>query len=123
MRKINTSDVFKLARILKKVDIQKIVAEFYSRNTAKPIAAVGIEESGGDLQINLGIEIVFSLIDSASDSKTEDAIYELFAGITEKSVEDIKNQSLEATKEDFTRIAEENNLKNFFKSASRLISK
>lgn len=112
MRKINTEDVFKMARLLKHGNIIQSIKDAY---------ADGKKEDADPEQV--GISAFMDILCACSDAKVEGQFYELLGGICEKSAEDIKNQSLESTIEDVKRILKENNISNFLKSAANVSSK
>lgn len=128
MRKINTSDVFKFAKILKKTRIKESIAKLYEDGAAKEaeikkkfLSEEDIKEQLQKAQNDFGVQFAFSILDAAADGGVEKDLYDLLGGITEKAPTDIENQSLEKTLEDLKNIAKENNLSLFFKSASRLM--
>lgn len=112
MRKINTEDVFKMARLIKNGNIGQIISDAY---------AAGMKKDADSQQI--GIKVVMDIMCSCTDAKVENQIYELIAGICEKKLEDIKTQSFETTIEDVKKIVKENNILSFFESASDLSEK
>lgn len=112
MRKISTEDVFKCARLIKDANLKEDI---------KKAMANGKKE-GADVE-EIGMDIVFSILDACANVKIEEKFYDLLSGICEKKSDEIKKQSLEATIAEVKKIAEENNLLNFFKSALRLSSK
>lgn len=112
MRKINTQDVFKLARIMKKgkveENIAKAVEEFTSSKDKK-------------ISEKVGIKIMLTLFESCGEPEVENMIYDLFGGIAEIDPEEIKTQEFSKTMEMFKAISKENDLKNFFKLAGQLM--
>lgn len=115
MRKINTEDVFKMARIIKKGNVAQNIKDAYVAGKAE----------GADAE-QIGVCAFMDILCSCSDEIVEGQIYDLLAGICEKTAEDIKKQSLETTVEDVKNICKENNVVNFLKSAvsaSKNISK
>ncbi len=112
MRKINTEDVFKMARIIKNTSITGNIKEAFSKG----------KKEDADVE-QIGIDIFMDIVCSCADESIEKKFYDLIGGITEKKPEDIKKQSLETTIDDIKRICEENNILNFFKSAAKLSSK
>ena len=109
MWKINTGDVFKMARLLQKGNIAGVVRNAYLEG----------KKEGADSE-DIGINVVFDILCSCTDPSVEDQFCDLLAGICEKKKEDISNQSIETTVGDLKRICEENNMVNFFRSASAL---
>lgn len=112
MRKINTGDVFKMGRLLKKSGMMETVRNAYEE---------GRKEDADKEKI--GIDTFMGIVCSCSDIGTEDQIYDLLGGICEKTPTDVKEQSLEVTVGDIKRIIRENNIENFLKSASDLAGK
>lgn len=108
MRKLNTGDVFKAARLLKNGNIMQNIQNAY---------AAGKEENADPQKI--GMNLIMDILCSCSDIRIEKEIYDFLGDICEKKPEDIKNQSLEATAEDIKKICQENNMANFLKAASR----
>lgn len=109
MRKINTSDVFKCARIIKNANMKDELAEIYNKFSIVEGDDANIEKAG--------IQIVLCVIGGCSDERQEKAIYELIGGIIGKDAQLISDQTIEDTIDDIKKIAKENNLVNFFKSA------
>ncbi len=109
MRKINTEDVFKMARLMKNGNILQAVKNAYLE---------GRKEDADAQQIGMGT--VKDIMCSCTDARVESQFYELLGGICEKKPEEIKTQSLEATVEDIRKIFQENNILNFLDSASSL---
>lgn len=109
MRKINTEDVFKMARLMKNGNILQAVKNAYIE---------GRKEDADAQQI--GINTVMDIMCSCTDARVESQFYELIAGICEKKPEEIKTQSFEVTVDDIKKIFQENNFLNFLDSASSL---
>lgn len=112
MRKINTSDVFKLARILKKGNVEE--------NIAKAIEGADIKNKN-KVSEKIGIKIMLALFESCGEPEVEPLVYELFGGIAEIEPSTIETQTFDKTIEMFKEISKENNLTSFFKQASQLI--
>lgn len=112
MRKLNTGDVFKMARLMKNGNILGNVKEAF---------AAGKKEGADATQV--GIDFLIEVMCSCSEEKTESQLYDLLAGICEKKPDEVRDQSLETTIEDIQRIFKENNVPNFLKSVSGLSGK
>lgn len=108
MRKLNTQDAFKTARIVRYTGLKQMVIDAY-KNDKK----FNREE--------LGVEIIFALIDACGDAKVESDFYALIGGITEKGADAIREQSLDVTIADLKQIFEENDMASFFGSFSSLV--
>ena len=71
-------------------------------------------------QEEIGADTIMQIICACSDKKAEYQIYDLLAGITEKTAETIKKQPLKVTVSDIKEIIRENDIVNFWESASKL---
>ena len=147
MRKLNLKDVIKTARIIKKANLREEIRQTmknYSDSVKDgikdfiPVKTGDSEEDMKRYQNDLetysaklaiakseasfagGIDAVMILIDAAANETVEDAVYDLLAGITEKSKEEISNQSLDALMDDIEKIAKENDFANFMKRVNQL---
>ncbi len=117
MRKINTEDVFRAARLLKALDIRDELRRFASAGAElKDAPGAGKEEAIQEL----GMDVLLTVLTAASDAGIEAGVYALLAGITEKTPEMIKCQSLDVTVSDIRQIAAANDIAVFFKRAGRL---
>lgn len=112
MRKIQTQDVFKLARIIKNVNLKNEIS--------KIIEEVNTESEKGNVSERVGVQVILTIIENCSDTKTEEKIYELIGGIAEVSAATIKSQSLDVTLNMIKQIASENNMMSFFDTAGKL---
>lgn len=148
MRKLNLKDVIKTARIIKKANLREEIRQTmknYSDSVKDgikdfiPVKTGDSEEDMKRYQNDLetysaklaiakseasfagGIDAVMILIDAAANETVEDAVYDLLAGITEKSKEEISNQSLDALIDDIEKIAKENDFANFMKRVNQLL--
>ena len=148
MRKLNLKDVIKTARIIKKANLREEIRQTmknYSDSVKDgikdfiPVKTGDSEEDMKRYQNDLetysvklaiakseasfagGIDAVMILIDAAANETVEDAVYDLLAGITEKSKEEISNQSLDALMDDIEKIAKENDFANFMRRVNQLL--
>ena len=122
MRKLQTQDVFKMARIIRTADMREQISGTIKK--AKQAERRQIREKGkasADRLIeNVGIEILMSVLDACGNPEVERQVYDLLGGVAEKKPEEIKTQSFDATVELIKEIAKENNMKNFFSAAGKL---
>jgi len=116
MRKLNTQDVFKLARFIKKANLKEDLKLIFEKSQ-------GMDGDTDSKQTELGIDMVLAIIEKAGDEIVEAEFYSLLAGVAEKTPEDIKNLSLEALAELFIQIKNENNVIVFFKAACQSAKK
>lgn len=112
MRNLQTRDVFAMARLIKEINAKESFLEAYTSTKEDNESA---EERG--------INLLFSLVYSASSTKAENLFYELLADVMETKPEEIKNQSIDKTMENLKAIAESNDIKNFFSIVHQLMPK
>lgn len=112
MRKINTQDAFKTARLIKHSNIKNVLLSYYDE---------GLTVKSDDIE-KYGMRLFFDAISCLGEVKAEDEFYELIAGITEKTVKEIKEQPITDTINDLKEIAHDNDLKSFFQSVCAMIS-
>lgn len=110
MRKLQTSDVFALARVIRasgaRAELSKIIAELTTRDDDD----LNIEE--------IGITGFLTIAECASGREVEKMIYELLAGVIEIEPQDVARMGLDEIGRALRTIAEENDVKRFFKFAS-----
>lgn len=115
MRKIQTQDVFKLARVIKRANLKDEIAKVVEETNA--------ETEKEKISERVGIRVFLTIIENCSDERTEEMIYDLFGGIAEVPANNIKSQSLDVTFDMIKQIATENNMMNFFDAAGKLQQK
>lgn len=129
MRKINTGDVFKLARIIKATGAKEDIINIYSesKKIKEEIRESATQESSKEkteeAQEKIGVEIFFAIFEKCSDEKVEKLVYTLIGGIAEKQETEIENMPLEEMLKLLGDIVKENNIANFFSAASKLVEK
>lgn len=111
MRKIEFQDAFTMARIIKKADIKTTIA-----------AAVKKGSEEGASEKDIGIDVLFAVIQATGNEGIDKEVYELLGNVTELGAETIKHQSIGDTIKQIKQIAKENNLEDFFKSVQELMS-
>ena len=112
MRKIILSDVPKLARIIKSTNTKDAILNAYEEG----------RKEGADAEV-IAANVFFTVFENCGDEKTEKQVYELLAGIMEKTPDEVQNLTLDKLIEDIQVIATENNLVSFFKSAFKASQK
>ena len=117
MRKIETHDVFRMARIIKAAGIKGEIEEVLAKTKKKD------DEEQDSIQESVGMKIIFCIIEACSNEKLETMLYDFVAGIAEKDAETIKHMSLDALLDVFKEMAAMNNLTTFFNTAGRLAQK
>lgn len=121
MRKINTGDVFKMARLLKNANVMDAVKDAY-KASKKEDGAKEAHKEGPD-KGGIWVDAAMKVLASCTSQQAEEQFYDLMAGICENKPEDIRDRPLDGLMEDIRRICQENNVANFLRSASDFAEK
>ena len=113
MRKLVLKDAFAVARIVKAAGVKKEIVAF-----AKDVQ----NRKEGINPESIGLEFFATLIESAADASVERKIYDFYASLKGVTAEEVSEYDLATVKADIKEIVEQNDLKNFFQSASALMS-
>lgn len=108
MRKLKFPDAFAFARTIKQIGVKEEIK--------KAIEGRDKEASAE----SVGIDILWTIFDKATEKKAEKEIYNFFAGPFEMTAEEVENLDLPELIILLKRLAAENNLTDFFKSAAAL---
>lgn len=114
MRKLNISDAFKVARIIRTADLKDNIMSFAKE--IKSRRGKGEKLSTEDI----GLEFIVTMVSAMSLQKVEEQFYELYADLKGVSVDDIKTTDFATFKSDIKLLMKENDLQDFFHSASAL---
>lgn len=113
MRKFNTSDVFKLARILKTSNIKEQIGTIIENSKQ-------VDKKDDKAVENLGIDIAFKLIECCSGEATEQELYRLLGGVLEIKPKQVELMEVNDLIENVKLIIKENDITSFFNTAGRL---
>lgn len=109
MRKLQFQDGFKLARIIKKANLKDAMQD-----------KLKVVKESGDVDVEkIGMDITFTLIESAADVEQE--VYELLAGVFECDPDQVKTMSFDMLQMHIKEMNQQNNLLDFFKKATNLM--
>ena len=111
MKKLALKHAFLLARIIKAANIRAEIVRFAS------------EIQSGKSADEVGMEFIITMIQAAADENVEKKIYELYAELKGVKPEEISEYDFATVKADMKALVAENNLKDFFRSVSALMSK
>ena len=106
MRKLKTSDIPALCRCIKRIGLKE---QFR--------AIAQNADSAADVW-DQGFDIVWTLIDAATEKEGESAIYEFLAGPFEMTAQQVADLDLEVMMANIKQLAAENNLATFFNVAA-----
>jgi hypothetical protein len=87
MRKLKTSDIFALTRIVKKMNIKKEIAE-----VAKDVSGFTADEKV-KAEATMQTSIILIFVENLGSAETE--IYKLLADVTGTTAEDIENMDID----------------------------
>lgn len=104
MRKIQTQDIFVLARIIKKAELKDKLTELFR---------------GGRADNEIGLDFMMLLLDACGDSVVEESFYKLIGGISEMKPEEVKQLPVNELVDVFKKMSDENDLSTFFRMASK----
>lgn len=112
MRKINTSDVFALARVVRASGMREEL-----RVLIKQAA-----ETESKLE-DVGIDGFLTILEALAEKKAEAAIYEVLSGPFEATAQEVAAMELDELMEKLHCLVQENDLKRFFKWLSGILGK
>lgn len=118
MRKLQTQDVFKMARIIKVADLKEKISQLFAEG--KKVSKDATEEEKKEAQEAIGIEMFMSVLDACANEKLEKQVYDLLGGIFEMEPDKVKELSLDTMIDKIKQLVNENNMSVFFKAAGRL---
>lgn len=111
MRSLQTGDVFAFVRLIDEVGIKDQLKKLI---LSKDNIAEITDES-------FGYDLIFTLIEGASQKKAEEAIYEFFAPIMEKEKDEIRQMDPVDFLNGIFEIADVEKWKDFFTSAANVM--
>lgn len=140
MRKLNTTDVFNLCRLVKATDAREqlrvIVAEAARQKEeykAAKAAAEAARQAGKKVQdpkppelldvTQVGVDGILAIVEAAVEPKAEALVYKFLSGPLECKPEEVAAMELDALLPALKEIAEANNLTTFFDSVSGILGK
>lgn len=107
MRKLNAGDLFKAARMIKRMGIKEDLKNF-SENLDKDATQEGV-----------GFDLLMLIMEKATDEGTEKLIYEFLAGPFMKTPDEVENMDLFEMVETLFKVADVEKWKGFFQKALR----
>lgn len=111
MRNLQTQDVFAFVRLIDEVgikdDLKKLIL---SKDSIKELT-----------QESFGYDLIFTLISGASKKKAEQALYEFFAPLMEKTPDEVRIMEPTDFIESVIKVADVEKWKSFFTSVAKLM--
>lgn len=119
MRKLNFSDIFAVAEIIRKAKIRQelaaLISDISAKNPIKTDKNGENSENTDKMLEKVGISFVLMIVEAAPAVKDE--IFALVASIKGEDVNAVKEMTLKEIKAFIGELAAENDLKDFFFSA------
>ena len=107
MRKLKTRDIPGFCRCLKKLGLKE------------HFVAIAKDSDSLKDATDKGIELVWMLLDAATEGPGESALYEFLAGPFEMTPQQVEDLELDVFLSNMRQLAAENNLLGFFNSAAK----
>ena len=122
MRKLNTADVFAVARVIRASGMRDQLLPIIQK-AAEETKAAEDKKAMDAILSRIGINGFLTVLEALAEQKSEAAIYEVLAGPMECSAEDVEKMPLEDLLPMLRQLAEENRLKDFFGYVSGILGK
>lgn len=122
MRKLNTADVFAVARVIRASGMRDQLLPIIQK-AAEETKAAEDKKAMDAILSRIGINGFLTVLEALAERKSEAAIYEVLSGPMECSAEDVENMPLESLIPKLRQIIEENQLKDFFVYVSGILGK
>lgn len=117
MRKLKTLDIFKALRAIQKAGIKQELAPMIAE-----LAKLNNQKSDADAMVNVGIMGMITVAEAFAKKDSEQCLYDFLAGPFELQPEEVAEMELDCLSEHLRKLAEENDISNFFRSLHGLIS-
>lgn len=108
MRSLKTKDLFSAVRLIKEIGVRE------------EIKKVALEKGEKDAN-TVGFDLLFSIIEKATEKNTEQKLYEFLSGPFECEAKDVEEMDLLELLENITQVADINKWKDFLSKAAQLI--
>ena len=112
MRKLQTTDIFAMARIIRASGVRDELRVIIQNVAERGLSAAAV-----------GIDGFLVILEAAAEKRTENAIYEALSGPFEVEAAAIATMDLDELADRFNQLVRENNLQRFFDLVSRILGK
>ena len=139
LRKVKSTDLFLMTTIISKLGIndfikcfnsdgvqgliKKITEKAKNKTDAKSSDDTIKDENASDdtIKVGIGVALEIANVILANLYKCEKEVYQLFANLTEKNTEEIKDLDIDVFLEMIIMFVKKDEFKDFFKAASRFL--
>lgn len=111
MRKLITSDAFKMMQIIKVAGVKRELESILNESIGK--------SENNEVQA-MGIKLFLTVMDGCGTVGVEERFYSLLGGIIGKTAKEVESTELSETMANVAEIVKNNNIMLFFKQASQL---
>ncbi|WP_294352169.1 hypothetical protein [uncultured Clostridium sp.] len=120
MRKLQLRDTFSVARLIKKANLKETLRDIIKDPSVKKIVddEKNNKKNLDDKAEDIGINIIFSIIEKISDEGIEKDLYKLFASIFEITEKEVEEMSPLEFLNNLKILAKENDLRSFLSQAT-----
>lgn len=113
MRKLNTQDTFKALRLITKSKLKDKLTEIVKN----------ISENGYDSLENVGIEGIMTVLETLTETSSEQLLYEVLSGPYEMTAKEVGELPLDEQIQKLSELKELSNLDSFFSVLSGLLTR
>ena len=114
MRSLRTSDIFSACRLLTSIGV---------REEIKEVARQAEESKTKKIKVDMGFDLIFGIIEKATQEGAEKEIYKFIAGLFECDWETVRDMDPVEMLDKLEEVANFEKWKNFFKRAAALMRK
>lgn len=114
MRNLQTSDLFAACRILNAIGVREEIRE---------VAKEAAENKTKKVQFDMGFDLMFGILEKATQEKAETEIYKFIANLFECEWTEVRDMDPIEMFEKLEAVADLEKWKNFFKRAATLMKK
>lgn len=108
MRSLQTTDIFAACRMLSKIGVREEIRE---------VALKAEESKTKKIRVDMGFDLMFGILEKATQEKAENEIYQFLSGIFECDPEEIRVMDPFVLFEKLGEVADFEKWKSFFKLA------
>ena len=114
MRSLRTSDIFSMCRVLTKIGV---------REEIRAVAKAAEESKGKKVKVDFGFDLLFGIIEKATQENAEKEIYKFIGEIFECEWESVRDMDPIELMDKLEEVADFEKWKNFFKRVAALMKK
>lgn len=114
MRNLKASDIFSMCRLLNKIGVREEIRE---------VAKQAEENNSKNIRFDMGFDLIFGLLEKATQENAEKEIYMFIADLFECSWEEVRDMDPVTLLDRLEEVANIEKWKNFFERVAALMKK